>query len=52
MHRIARVVVAAAAAGTLVLSPSPATDATAAPVDETPAAAVGSYLMMTTTMRK
>ncbi len=42
MHRIARVVVAAAAAGTLVLSPSPATDATAAPVEETPAAAVGS----------
>lgn len=41
MHRIARMVVAATATGTLALSPSLVTDATAAP-EETPAAAVGS----------
>jgi hypothetical protein len=42
MHRIARVVVAAAAAATLALSPSLVTDATAAPADQTSAAAAGS----------
>ena len=42
MHRIARVVIAAAAAGTLVLSPSLLSDAAAAPAEQIPAAAAGS----------